>query len=293
MQDFEDRVGVITGGASGIGLALAHVLAAEGMAVAIVDIRADMLDEALSALRNSGARAMACIADVRNAEAMERVADEIEAAFGRIDLIANNAGVVLRGPGIEEVSQAEWDWILGINLHGVLNGIRTFLPRIRKHGRGGHVLNTASIAGFRVREGRRTGAYSVSKCGMVALTEALEHDLAGTDIGVSLLVPAAVNSNIYRSWELRSDAPGASAAGAGAVPEDILQGMPSETVARLVLDAIRHDRFYIFTHPETRGQVQARHDRMMAAYDATLEWVNEEATSKRVDGDALRHGGAA
>jgi NAD(P)-dependent dehydrogenase (short-subunit alcohol dehydrogenase family) len=291
MQDFKGRVAVITGGASGIGLALARALAAEGMAVAIVDIRADMLDEALSALRGAGARAMACIADVRDAAALERVADRIEAAYGRIDLIVNNAGVVLRGPAIEDVSQTEWDWILGINLHGVLNGVRTFLPRIRKHGQGGHVLNTASIAGFRVREGRRTGAYSVSKCGTVALTEALEHDLAGTGIGISLLAPAAVNTSIYRSWELRPDAPGATVA--GAVPDDILHGMPSETVARLVLDAIRRNRFYIFTHPETRDQLQARHDRIMQAYDATQAWIHDDATSQRVDAVTVRREDAA
>lgn len=276
MNDFKDRVAVITGGASGIGLALAHELAAEGMAVALLDVRRDMLEAALADLHRKGARALGCVADVRERSVLERAADGIEAAFGRIDLIANNAGVVLRGPTMEEMSDAQWEWILGINLHGAANGVRVFLPRIRKHGQGGHVLNTASIAGFRVREGRRTGAYSVSKYGVVAMTEALEHDLAGTGVGVSLLVPGAVSTNIYRSAELQPTSIRAPGDARPSVPEDILNGLASEVVARLTLDGIRNERFYIFTHAETRAHIEARHARMMAAFDATEAWLHAE-----------------
>lgn len=281
MKDFRDKVAVITGGASGIGLALGRELAQEGMAVALLDLRTDMLDEAVASLRETGARVMGCQADVTRPADMERAADSVERAFGRVDLLANNAGVVLRGETVEEVSDARWDWILRTNLMGAVYGIRTFLPRIRQHGEGGHVLNTSSIAGFRVRAGRRTGAYSVSKYALVALSEALEHDLAGSGIGVSLLVPAAVATNIYRSWELGPGGASASASQERVMPADIADGMDSAYVARRVCAAIRREEFFIFTHLESQPELDVRHQRITQAYEATRRWIEEDAEAQR------------
>src|SRR5262245_31178398 len=159
------------------------------MAVVLCDIRGDRLDTALAEVRALGARAIAVVTDVSDRAAVERAAREAQGTFGAIHVVCNNAGVTMHGKSVADLTPSEWDWVIGINLYGVIHGVQTFLPLIRSHGDEGHIVNTASIAGFQVWPGRRSGAYATTKYAAVALSESLAQDLADTPIGVSVLAP--------------------------------------------------------------------------------------------------------
>lgn len=274
MQEFAGRVAVVTGAASGIGLGLARTFARAGMAVAMCDLRADKLKAALEEVRPLGqGRAIAIEVDVSKQASMEGAAKKIEGEFGKIHLVCNNAGVVLRGTLIEKLDDATWNWVLGANLFGVIHGIQAFVPRIRAHGEGGHIVNTASMAGLYVGD-RQTGAYAAAKFAVVALSEALARDLAGTNIGVSVLTPAAVNTEIYKSsaahrGELGGPNPFSD------TPPDIAAGLHPDAVGLRVMDGIKAGQFYLITHPETRPWIESRHARIMAAYDFAHQWKRE------------------
>ncbi len=193
MQIERGQVAVVTGAGSGIGLGIARAFASEGLAVALLDRRAERLASAAEQVEALGGRALPLEVDVADAGALSTAADAIEAAFGRIDIICNNAGVLVRGKGIEDVTPLESAMsVLDVNFYGTLNGINVFVPRIRKHGRGGHIVNTASIGGFEVSPVLRTGPYDVTKFAIVGLTEALANDLAGTNIGVTVFATGRV-----------------------------------------------------------------------------------------------------
>ena len=148
MQDFAGKVAVVTGAASGIGLGLARTFVRAGMSVAMCDIRKDRLEEAMVGVKPLGqGRVIAVPADVSDADSVERAADLIEREFGKIHVVCNNAGVVLRGAQMEAIDDKTWDWLLGANLYGVIHGIRSFVPRMRSHGESGHIINTSSMAG--------------------------------------------------------------------------------------------------------------------------------------------------
>ncbi|MDB5410863.1 MAG: hypothetical protein JWL84_5775 [Rhodospirillales bacterium] len=274
MKDIKGKVAVVTGAASGIGLGMARAFASEGMSVALCDIRADKLDEAARQLRELGARTMQIGVDVSDRAAVERAAAAVEAEFGRVHVLANNAGVALKS-AISDVTNDEWDWVIGVNLYGVIHGAQAFLPRIRKHGEGGHIVNTSSIGGFQVREGRQTGAYSTTKFGVAAFSEALRNDLRGTGIGVSVLAPAAVNTAIYQAAANRPERFGKPPTVLPETPEDIRNGMHPDDVGRRVVAGIRDDDFYLFTHPESRGWVEERHRAIMDGFDAAERWRTE------------------
>jgi len=271
MIDFAGKVAVITGAASGIGLACARLLAREGMAVALLDVRADALDRAVLEVRSMGADAVGIITDVSDEAAVEAAADEVVRVFGKVHLLMNNAAVFIRGPAVSMAADDVWDWLLRVNLYGPIHGIRAFLPRIREHGEGGHIINTASISGFLVGP-RRNGIYSTAKFALVGLTEALAQELVGTNIQASVIMPAAVSTEFYEtSAQHRGDLGGPNEF--PTAPPDTAAGMSADEVAARMLAGIKSGQFYIATHADMRAPLEARHRAIMAAYDAAEGWT--------------------
>jgi NAD(P)-dependent dehydrogenase (short-subunit alcohol dehydrogenase family) len=273
MQNFRDRVAVVTGAASGIGFATARRLAGLGMRVALLDKRAAEIADAALRIRAEGAIATGIAVDVADAGAVEDAARRLVAEFGRVDLLMNNAAVFLRGGEIAPVGDDVWHWLLGVNLLGPVHCVRSFLPHIRAQGRGGHIVNTSSISGFVVRD-RRNGVYAATKSALVSYSEALRFDLAGTGIGVSVVLPGAVASEFYEHSALHRGALGGPNL-YPTTPPDTAAGMSPAEVAARIVDGIRANRFFIATHADTRPMVEQRHEELMAAYDAAAEWKGD------------------
>ena len=268
MKDVRDRVAFVTGGASGIGLGIVTVLLEAGAKVVIADLRPDHLEEAKQSLAAHSNSLLALEVDVTDRDGMARAADAVDAAFGRIDILINNAGIGIEGP-LAEASYADWDFGLAVNLGGVINGIQTFVPRIRGGGRGGHVVNTASLAGM-VQMPSFMAIYATAKAAVIALTEAMRDDLARDEIGCTVLCPGPVRTRIHELARNRPDRFAASDAFTASAeklgrrqPSDLW--MAPEEVGRMVLKAILENELYVVTHGEWRGAVQARHDQIMAA----------------------------
>ncbi len=206
--------------------------------------------------------------DVRSRDGFAGAADEAEAALGPVSLLFNNAGVNLFQP-IDESSYDDWDWVLGVNLHGVINGVTTFVPRIKERGQGGHIVNTASMAGF-LASGT-PGIYNCSKFAVRGLSESLRYSLVPHGIGVSVLCPGLVKSYIYASDEIR---PNELKAGAKETDPAFVErlahvheaGMEPDEVAAKVLGAVRQNRFYVFTHPEHKDELREVFDEILADY---------------------------
>jgi len=255
MKDFAGRTAFVTGGANGVGIGLVRALLAQGCNVAMADIRPASIEAALRALDNP--RAMGVEADVSSRRDLARAAEAVEAKFGVVSLLFNNAGVNLFQT-IEESSYDDWDWLMGVNLDGPINGVMTFVPRMIRAGQGGYVVNTASMAAFLAAG--VCGIYNTSKFAVRGLSESLRASLAPHGIGVSVLCPGLVKSYIYASDEVR---PAALKAGAKPVnPENVKRlaqvhefGMEPDVIAARVLEAIAEDRFHIFTHPEFKDEL--------------------------------------
>ncbi|HVV92854.1 MAG TPA: SDR family NAD(P)-dependent oxidoreductase [Hyphomicrobiales bacterium] len=265
MEDLAGKVAVVTGAASGIGLGCARTFARAGMAVALLDVRGDALAQATAEVEALGVPTLGIETDVSRKDSVEAAAARIDREFGKVHVVMNNAGVVLRGIPMDEVTDDAWNWVLGVNLFGAIHGVQAFVPRIRAHGEGGHVVNTASMAGLFVSH-RETGVYAASKFAVVAFSEALAYDLRNTGIGVSILAPAAVATAIYANSAVArgarwGDNPYAE------TPDEIAAGLTPDEVGRRVLAAIRDGRRYIITHPETRSWIEGRHAALMADYD--------------------------
>jgi NAD(P)-dependent dehydrogenase (short-subunit alcohol dehydrogenase family) len=268
MDDVRDRVAFVTGGASGIGLGIARALLGAGAKVAIADLRPDHLDEARTALATYDNRLLGLEVDVTDREAMADAAERVEQAFGRVDILVNNAGVGIEGP-LAEASYADWDFGLAVNLGGVVNGLQSFVPRIRAGGRGGHVVNTASLAGL-VQMPSFMAIYATAKAAVIALTEAISDDLARDGIGASVLCPGPIKSRIHELGRNRPErfqaSQGFSAAAERLGRREVSPlWMEPEAVGAMVVEAILANRLYIITHGEWRGAVQARHDAIIAA----------------------------
>jgi NAD(P)-dependent dehydrogenase (short-subunit alcohol dehydrogenase family) len=268
MKQFRDRVAVITGGASGIGFATAERLAAEGMKIVIADVEPGALEAAVKKLESSGTSVLGVRTDVSKADEVERLAQKTLERFGGVHVVFNNAGVAVTGEAWEN-SLADWEWVLGVNLWGVIHGIRTFVPILLRQNEPAHVVSTASMAGLTSNPGM--AVYNVTKHAVVTLSETLHHDLAlrGSPVKASVLCPGFINTRIMDSARNRqSDAkhdpptPEASALGASielALREGIKQGYAPGHVAERVFEAIRDERFYVFAaQPEILDAVKQR-----------------------------------
>jgi NAD(P)-dependent dehydrogenase (short-subunit alcohol dehydrogenase family) len=280
VRQLEGRTAIVTGAASGIGLGLARTFARHGMSVVLCDIRGDRLEAALAEVGSiDGARAIAVATDVSDRASVRHAAEQALKAFGALHVACNNAGVTIHGRSIADLTAQEWEWNIGVNLYGVVHGIETFLPLIRSHGEEGHIVNTASIAGFQVSGWRRSGSYAATKYAVVALSESLAHDLAETPIGVSVLAPAAVKTRIYVSGENRPDRFGGPYEEPGNNPfqQELETGLEPDEVGDRVVRAIRERELYVFTHMHTRDWLNARHRRIIAAFDACERWNAERS----------------
>lgn len=252
MQDLHGKVAVVTGGASGIGKALARRFASEGARVVIGDVEAAALERAVSELRASGADVEGVVTDVTDPAQMQALGDAAVAAFGGVHVFCNNAGV--GGGGLSwEMPLSTWEWVIGVNLWGVIHGVRTFVPLLMQQTEA-HIVNTASVAGLVAAP--FMGPYNASKHAVVAISETLHHELAmsAPQVKVSVLCPGWVNTKIAESARNRPEhlkegaAPDADAA---ALLRGFLeQGMPPDEVAAKVLAAMREERFWILTHDE-------------------------------------------
>jgi len=278
MKDLADKVAFVTGGASGIGLGIVKALVGAGAKVAIADLRRDHLDVALAGFAGQGPRERVhgLVLDVSDRAAMASAADETERRFGKIHVIVNNAGVGIEGP-LRQATYDDWDFGLGVNLGGVVNGIQTFVPRIRAHGEGGHVVNTASLAGL-VWMPSFMAVYATSKAAVITLSECIRDDLAPDRIGVSVLCPGPVKSNIHELGQNRPQRFRGSS-GFGAAEESLARRkvsalwMEPEVVGEKVLKAIRNDELYVITHGEWRD---AFDQRVSAIREAMPQDVNPD-----------------
>jgi NAD(P)-dependent dehydrogenase (short-subunit alcohol dehydrogenase family) len=267
MKDLAGKVAFITGGGSGVALGQAKVFAKAGMKVVIADIRQDHLDQAMAYFKEQNAQVHAIHLDVTDRKAMAEAADETERVFGPVQLLCNTAGVNLLGP-MAKATYDDWDWIMGVNVGGVINGIQTFVPRMIDYGKGGHIVNTASMSSFRPLLG--TGIYSTSKFAVRGMSEALRIELEPYNIGVSVLCPGAVNTNIHEAVFTR---PKHLSNTNNHVGEEEMKrqkavlepGLDPVVLAEKVLEAVKDNKLYIIPYPEFRETFIELHNRVLEA----------------------------
>lgn len=282
MQDFQDKVAVVTGGGSGIGRALALACAHKGMKIVLADIDEGNLTKVAQELTAVGATVKTVTTNVARHADIQRVADETMAAFGTVHLLFNNAGVSGVTSPIWEHTLPDWDWVLGVNLMGVIYGVQTFVPLMLAHEEPAHIVNTASIAGL--MSGSGLGGYSVTKHAVVSLSETLFLDLKriNANIGVSVLCPAWVKTNIafsrkHRPDELNNEGGDREMTDIdkqvqGAVISAIRSGISADEVAQAVFEAIENQKFYILTHPPYKKLIQRRFEGIMNETGPTDSW---------------------
>jgi NAD(P)-dependent dehydrogenase (short-subunit alcohol dehydrogenase family) len=274
LTNLSGKTAVVTGAATGIGLAMSHKFASLGMKVVLADRDAKALDTAAAELARAGHAVLAVEADVTQAADVERLAAEAYGKFGRVDVLCNNAGVLGRIlPGWQQPLE-NWKWVFDVNVQGVVNGIHFFVPRMIDQGSDAYVLNTGSIAGL--VSGPFFAPYNASKHAVVALSECLHHELRAmqTKVRVGVLCPGWVHTGLAKledklPAELRAanaaiEPPAAAAARDQGVRQMVEAAISPEQIADLVVEAIRNDRFYIFPHPERKADVQARMEDIVA-----------------------------
>jgi NAD(P)-dependent dehydrogenase (short-subunit alcohol dehydrogenase family) len=267
MREFVGKAAFVTGGASGIGLALGRAFSEAGCKVMLADIEKTALDASVTSLSGSGREIQGIVCDVADPTSVDAAAQATFSAFGKVHILCNNAGVGARG-----ISLDDWRWVIDVNLMGVVNGVRAFLPHIRAHGEGGHIVNTASMAGM-VNSRQGFAPYPGTKHAVVGMSEGLAMEVKPLGIGVSILCPGIVRTNILESARNRPQRYGPATPADMTNPryarfaERVRTGMDPAEVARRVLAAVRDDELYIFTHPEMRSAVEERFQAILAAFD--------------------------
>jgi NAD(P)-dependent dehydrogenase (short-subunit alcohol dehydrogenase family) len=283
MDHFLGKAAFVTGGASGIGLALCRTLGRLGMKVAMVDVEASACADAVETLSREGISVIGMACDVSDREAYADAAARAFAEFGDIHILCNNAGVSRAGP-IETIAISDWDWVIGVNLKGLIHGLQIFVPHLKAHGQDSHIVNTASING--VVGAALAGPYSATKFAAVGISEVLAAELEGSRIGVSVLCPGWVKTRMLdngRNRPARFGGPIVLDADAGNAERNrkyaqaLASGLDPAEVAALVLDAIRLRRLYVFTHLEREADVERR----MAAMQQGFAALHEMATDPR------------
>ncbi len=275
MQELAGKTAFVTGGASGIGFALGRAFAVAGMNVMLADVETAALAAAIETMSEFAPHVRGVACDVADPASVDRAAEASFQAFGNVHVVCNNAGVG-GGSGIDDISLDAWRWVIDVNLMGVVHGIRTFLPHIRAHGEGGHIVNTASMAGM--NSGMGFSAYSASKFAVVNMSEGLAARLQPLGIGVTVLCPGFVRTRIWESWRNRPERYGPARAPDPASPAGVLlfhlaelgqSGLDPADVAAQVLAAIREDELYVFTHAgrEWRAELEERFGAILAAMD--------------------------
>ena len=274
MDDLVGKVAFITGAASGMGLTMARSFSAAGMKVVLADIEQEALAKVEQEFGASNREAMCIKLDVTSRDSMEEAAQKTIERFGKVHVLVNNAGVAVRGQ-LDQMEYQDWDWTLGVNLDGVVNGLQAFISLIKSHGEGGHIVNTASMAGQMALPG--IGVYTASKYAVVGISETLRLDLADDNIGVSVLCPGLVDTNIFHSGRNRPAELEASTdtsimiGGTGSnesMQETIKQGaLDPKIVGDMVVKAVLDNEPYIFTHPELENMVEERFKSISSSFE--------------------------
>ena len=295
MKTFNGRVAVITGGGSGLGKAFAMAAAQRGMKLVLADIQADVLEQTVQALRSQGTEAVGVAVDVSDSAAVQRLADQAQQSFGPVHVVFNNAGVTAGGL-VWEHSEKDWEWLLGVNLKGVINGVRCFAPQMLAAAAAdpayeGCIVNTASMAGLLTAPGM--GIYSVSKHAVVALSECLRHDLemVTPQVHAALLCPSYVSTDIGQSERNRPahlmDDGGltkSQLAARKASQQAVMNGaISAQAVAEITFQAIERDRFYVFPSPEALPLVKSRMDHVLGQTNPDLPYEMVPALKARRD----------
>ena len=296
MREFEGKIAVVTGAASGMGRAFAERFARAGMHVVLADIEEEALKTAVRELEQEEHRVIGVVTNTMSRDSMQALARRAIDEFGKVHIVCNNAGVTSRGDagaagrrGVWEIPQSDWDWLVGVNFWGVLYGLQVFIPHMLEHGEEGHIVNTASLAGL-IPGG---GAYGVTKHGVLALSEGLYRDLKARDaqIGASVLCPGFVNTGIFkaernRPEEFVSGLP-ESNTGARTNIDSVLQHakQPAE-IAEIVFEAIQSDRFYILPHPAWDEIVRSRVEHVLAR-EAPLALDFDDLTRRTAAGEGF------
>jgi len=274
MDHFKGKTAFVTGGASGIGLALCRAFAQRGMNVAIADIEAAACARAVETLRGEGVRIIATACDVSDHESLTEAAARAFSEFGNVHILCNNAGVSRAGP-IQGVIESDWDWVIGVNLKGLVHGLQIFVPHMKAHGEQGHIVNTASMNG--VAGTALAGPYCATKFAAVGISEVLAAELADSPVGVSVLCPSWVKTRMLDNGRNRPaqfggpitlDTDSVNAERNRRYAQALESGLDPAYVAELVCDAIVARRLYVFTHADSRADVERRFNLMMDGFDA-------------------------
>ena len=265
MEQLEGKVAVVTGGGSGIGEGIARACADAGMRLVIADIEVDAAERVASSLRETGGEAIALRTDVTDRDALDDLADAAYEAFGEVNLLCNNAGVITVGE-IASTTAGDWEWLFGVNVFGVVHGVQAFVPRMRAQEGEAHIVNTGSLASVSITRAIDVGVYCATKHAVLGLSETLRNELEADGIGVSILCPGGVATQLFAADRNVPESLRGRVTPPARARDDVDRTQPRE-VGELVVQAVRENRFWIITHPEFRGMIERRTQRLLDAFD--------------------------